>query len=308
MHRAYVRRYRGLIDGAGGCVVARWEPLPETLDGAARRLAVHLRRMKDRSGLSVPALAARTASSTGAWERYLNGVRIPPRDAVEVLGQLSGADYDRLMALWELADRGVADTMKGFPYADPLDPLAPVEGMPRHALRRRRKALLAVAGGLVLGGVFTLLVATGVATDGTGRAQAPPAARPTAGAPVGPVPSAPGPAGSAVTSWPGSAPAAEAKDAAASRTAGAMSPDGGTPAAQVAQTGAVSSAPGRGPHTAAPGTGGPTTAAPGGGAPTTKAPPPATSAPAAPAPSASPSRSPGKGLCLGLIILGICIG
>ncbi|MEU1621930.1 helix-turn-helix domain-containing protein [Streptomyces sp. NPDC005722] len=283
--------------------------MPETLDVAARRLAVHLRRMKDRSGLSVPALAARTASSTGAWEQYLNGVRIPPRDAVEVLGQLSGADYDRLMALWELADRGVADTMKGFPYADPLDPLAPVEGMPRHALRRRRKALVAVAGGLVLGGVFALLVATGVATDGTGRAGAPPAARPTASVPAaGPAPSASGRAGSAATSWPGSAPSAGTKDAGASRTAAAVSPDGGTPVAQVAETGEVSSAPGRDPHTAAPGTGGTTTPAPGGGAPTTKAPPPATSAPAAPAPSASPSRSPGKGLCLGLIILGICIG
>lgn len=306
MHRAYVRRYRGLTDGAGGCVVARWEPLPETLDGGARRLAVHLRRMKDRSGLSVPALAAHTASSTGAWEQYLNGVRIPPRDAVEVLGQLSGADYDRLIALWELADRGVTDTMKGFPYADPLDPLAPVEGMPRHALRRRRKALLAAAGGLVLGGVFALLVASGVATDGTGRADAPLAARPTASVPAGPAPSATGSAGSAVTSWPGSVPPAQARDARASRTAGAMSPDGGTPAAQVAETGGVSSAPGKGPHTA-PGTGGTTTAAPGGGAPTTQAPPPATSAPAA-APSPSPSRSSGKGLCLGLIILGICIG
>lgn len=262
MHRAYVRRYRGLTDGAGGCVVARWEPLPETLDGGARRLAVHLRRMKDRSGLSVPALAAHTASSTGAWEQYLNGVRIPPRDAVEVLGQLSGADYDRLIALWELADRGVTDTMKGFPYADPLDPLAPVEGMPRHALRRRRKALLAAAGGLVLGGVFALLVASGVATDGTGRADAPLAARPTASVPAGPAPSATGSAGSAVTSWPGSVPPAQARDARASRTAGAMSPDGGTPAAQVAETGGVSSAPGKGPHTA-PGTGGTTTAAPG---------------------------------------------
>ncbi|WUD73631.1 helix-turn-helix domain-containing protein [Streptomyces sp. NBC_00510] len=279
--------------------------MPETLDGGARRLAVHLRRMKDRSGLSVPALAARTASSTGAWEQYLNGVRIPPRDAVEVLGQLSGADYDRLIALWELADRGVTDTMKGFPYADPLDPLAPVEGMPRHALRRRRKALLAAAGGLVLGGVFALLVASGVATDGTGRADAPLAARPTASVPAGPAPSATGSAGSAVTSWPGSVPPAQATDARASRTAGAMSPDGGTPAAQVAETGGVSSAPAKGPHTA-PGTGGTTTAAPGGGAPTTQAPPPATSAPAAPSPS--PSRSSGKGLCLGLIILGICIG
>ncbi|MEU4092792.1 helix-turn-helix transcriptional regulator [Streptomyces sp. NPDC026673] len=281
--------------------------MPETLDGAARRLAVHLRRMKDRSGLSVPALAARTAQSTGSWEQYLNGVKIPPRDAVEVLGQLSGADYDRLIALWELADRGVADTLKGFPYADPLDPLAPVEGMPRHALRRRRKALLAAAGGLVLGGVLALLVASGVATDGTGRAEAPLAARPSATAPAGPAASATRSAGPAATSWPGSgaSPGATGRDG--TRSAGAMSPDGGTPAAQVAETRSASSAPGGGPRTT-PGTGG-TTAAPGGGA-TTQAPPPATTAPAAPAPpSASPSSSPGKGgLCLGLIILGICIG
>jgi hypothetical protein len=281
--------------------------LPETLDGAARRLAVHLRRMKDRSGLSVPALAARTAQSTESWEQYLNGVKIPPRDAVEVLGQLSGADYDRLIALWELADRGVADTMKGFPYADPLDPLAPVEGLPRHAFRRRRKALLAVAGGLVLGGVFALLVATGVATDGTGRAEAPLSARPTASVPAGPAPSATRSGGSAATSWPGSGPSAGPTDRDASRSAGDMSPDGGTPAAPVAETGRASSAPGGGPHTT-PGTGG-TTAAPGGGN-TTQAPPPATTT--APAPSASESHGHGhghgKGLCLGLIILGVCIG
>lgn len=288
--------------------MARWEPLPETLDGAARRLAVQLRRMKDRSGLGVPALAARTASSTEAWERYLNGVRIPPRDAVEVLGQLSGADYDRLMALWELADRGVADTLKGFPDADPLDPLAPAEGLPRHARRRRRKALTAVAGGLVLGAVFALLVATGVATDGTRRADAPLSARPTASVPAGPAPAASGSADSAVTTRRGSDPAATAREAAASRTAGAMSPEGGTRATRVAETGEVAATPERGPHTgAAPGTGG-TPPAPADGAPATQAPPPATSAAATPPPPPAPSRSPAKGLCLGLIILGICIG
>ncbi|MGW3242890.1 helix-turn-helix domain-containing protein [Streptomyces sp. NPDC001070] len=283
--------------------------MPETLDGAARRLAVHLRRMKDRSGLSVPALAARTVQSTESWEQYLNGVKIPPRDAVEVLGQLSGADYDRLIALWELADRGVADTMKGFPYADPLDPLAPVEGLPQHALRRRSKALLAAACGLVLGGVFALLVATGVARDGAERAEAPLSARPTATVPAAPAPSATRSSGSAATSWPGSGPSAGPTEQDTSRSAGDMSPDGGTPAAPVTETDRASSAPGRGPGTT-PGTGG-TTAAPGGGD-TTQAPPPASTT--APAPSASEGHGNGhghghgKGLCLGLIILGVCIG
>jgi hypothetical protein len=92
----------------------------------ARRLAIQLRRMKDRSGLGVPTIAARTAQSTQAWEQYLNGAKVPPRDAVEALGQLCGADYDRLGALWELAERGGGTHV---PDPDPLDPLSP-EGFP----------------------------------------------------------------------------------------------------------------------------------------------------------------------------------
>ncbi|MFJ5218314.1 helix-turn-helix domain-containing protein [Streptomyces sp. NPDC088354] len=299
--------------------------MPETLDAAARRLAVHLRRMKDRSGLSVPALAARTAQSTEAWEQFLNGVRVPPRDAVEVLGQLSGADYERLVALWELADRGVNDTMTGFKYSDPLDPLAPVEGMPRHAARRRRRALLVGAG--MLAGAFGLLVVAGIATDGAPRAQAPLSAHPTGAAAGGGAPSATAP-GAVVTTRSGtSSPAREGTPArpGAPRTgAGAVTPDGGTPAAPVDD---VSERPAGGHAPATAGTGGTGdsgdsgdaggtggsggghgTTAPGGGATT---PPPATTAPPAqtPAPSsAAPSPSSGHGLCLGLIVLGICIG
>lgn len=325
-------------------MVARWEPLPETLDDSARRLAVHLRRAKDRSGLSVPALAARTASSTGAWERYFNGTQIPPRDAVEALGQLSGADDDRLIALWETADRAAAataadtaaeavadpaadpaaDTGKGFAHVDALAPLASVQG-PRHALRRRRRTLPAVAVGLALGTVFALLVAAEVATDGRGRAGTPLSARPAATAPVGPAPSAasasaaaPGPAGSAVTSRSRPASPAGTTDAAASRTANAVSPDAGRPTTRVPGAEGPPPALGSAPHTAEPGgapaMGGTTATPPGGAAPATPQapPPPATSVPVAPTraptPSASPSRSPDKGHCLRLIIVGICLG
>ncbi|MEU6340503.1 helix-turn-helix transcriptional regulator [Streptomyces sp. NPDC046977] len=306
--------------------------MPETLDAAARRLAVHLRRMKDRSGLSVPALAARTAQSTEAWEQFLNGVRVPPRDAVEVLGQLSGADYQRLVALWELADRGVTDTMTGFRYSDPLDPLAPVEGMPRHAARRRRRALLVGFG--MLAGAFGLLLVAGIATDGSMRAQAPLSAHPRGAAAGGGAPSAgahgspaarPGRATSAPTGSP-------ARPGAPRTGAGAVTPDGGTPAAPVDDVSehtegghdpAAGGAGGAGDTGGSGGTGssggtdssggtgssgGHGTTAPGSGATTQ---PPATTAPPAPTPtptSAAPSPTRGHGLCLGLIVLGICIG
>ncbi|MFJ4850525.1 helix-turn-helix domain-containing protein [Streptomyces sp. NPDC088733] len=297
--------------------------MPETLDAAARRLAVHLRRMKDRSGLSVPALAARTAQSTEAWEQFLNGVRVPPRDAVEVLGQLSGADYQRLIALWELADRGVTDTMTGFRYSDPLDPLAPVEGMPRHAARRRRRALLVGFG--MLAGAFGLLLVAGIATDGSMRAQAPLSAHPRGAAAGGGAPSAGAP-GSSVAR-PGKAssvPTQSPVRPAAPRTgAGAVTPDGGTPAAPVddmsehTEGGHAPATGGSGGSGSSGGTGSPGgtgssgghgTTAPGSGATTQ---PPATTAPPAPTPTptpAAPSPTPGHGLCLGLIVLGICIG
>src|SRR4051794_39556439 len=100
---------RGCPARGRGWAVPRWEPLPDTIGTDARRLAAHLRRMKDRSGLGVPVVAARTARGTDEWMRYLNGLALPPLDAVEVLGQLSGADPGRLTALWELAGRSWAD-------------------------------------------------------------------------------------------------------------------------------------------------------------------------------------------------------
>ncbi|GGN00483.1 helix-turn-helix domain-containing protein [Streptomyces fuscichromogenes] len=70
-----------------------------------RHLVERLREAREETGLSFAALAARTAYSKSSWERYLNGKTLPPRDAVETLAKLSGADPVRLLALWQLADR-----------------------------------------------------------------------------------------------------------------------------------------------------------------------------------------------------------
>lgn len=70
-----------------------------------RHLLERLREAKHGTGLSFVALAAKTSYSKSSWERYLNGKALPPRDAVETLAKLSGADAARLLALWRLADR-----------------------------------------------------------------------------------------------------------------------------------------------------------------------------------------------------------
>ncbi|MER6311075.1 helix-turn-helix transcriptional regulator, partial [Streptomyces sp. NPDC001657] len=63
-----------------------------------------MRELRGRTGLSLAALAARTPYSKSSWERYLNGKKLPPRDAVEALCRLAGEPAGRLLALWELAD------------------------------------------------------------------------------------------------------------------------------------------------------------------------------------------------------------
>ncbi|MGW1893484.1 DUF2690 domain-containing protein [Streptomyces sp. NPDC002004] len=84
---------------------ARWQPLPDSLSPAALLLVQHLRALKQRTGLSLAALATRTAHSKSAWHRYLNGVKFPPRTAVEALGRLAGAELASLLMLWEDACR-----------------------------------------------------------------------------------------------------------------------------------------------------------------------------------------------------------
>jgi hypothetical protein len=73
-------------------------------DTECGQLAAELRRLRERTGLSLAALARRTPYSKSSWERYLNGKQPPPRKAVEALCSVAQEPPARLLALWELAD------------------------------------------------------------------------------------------------------------------------------------------------------------------------------------------------------------
>ncbi|MCG7210771.1 helix-turn-helix domain-containing protein [Streptomyces arenae] len=68
------------------------------------RLAASLRELRARTGLSMAALATKTAFSKSSWERYLNGKSLPPRQAVQDLCRLAGEPDGRCLALWEIAE------------------------------------------------------------------------------------------------------------------------------------------------------------------------------------------------------------
>ncbi|MFD5392698.1 helix-turn-helix domain-containing protein [Streptomyces sp. NPDC127097] len=105
--------------------MSRWSGLPASLDHRVRQLAVQLRRLKDHSGLSLAALAARTPYSKSSWERYLNGKKLPPAGAVEALARLCGADVTRLLALHEVAAQAWSAGRGAVPEARPQDLPAP---------------------------------------------------------------------------------------------------------------------------------------------------------------------------------------
>ncbi|MBQ0988086.1 peptidoglycan-binding protein [Streptomyces sp. F63] len=83
----------------------RWKELPDSLDQRVRHLVVQLRRLKDRSGLSLVSLAAKTEYSRSSWERCLNGKALPPRHAVEELARITGTEPTRLLVLHEVAEK-----------------------------------------------------------------------------------------------------------------------------------------------------------------------------------------------------------
>ncbi|MFE0189008.1 helix-turn-helix domain-containing protein [Streptomyces sp. NPDC059008] len=126
--------------------MSRWKGLPASLDQRVRQLVVQLRRLKDHSGLSLASLAAKTAYSKSSWERYLNGKKLPPREAVEALARVCGTDPTRLLALHEIA-------AQAWEAGPPQPAVAPPE-----PARRRPRTL-----GPVALGALALLVVAGVA-------------------------------------------------------------------------------------------------------------------------------------------------
>ncbi|MEI5524133.1 helix-turn-helix transcriptional regulator [Streptomyces brasiliscabiei] len=85
--------------------MSAWQPLPDELPPEVRHFVEQLRLLKDRTGLSLVALGARTAYSKSSWQRYLNGTQPPPRQAVVALCRVAGEDAERFGARWELAVR-----------------------------------------------------------------------------------------------------------------------------------------------------------------------------------------------------------
>ena len=80
-----------------------WQPLPDELPAEVRHFVEQLRLLKDRTGLSLVALGARTAYSKSSWHRYLNATQPPPRQAYLALCLVAGADPERIGVRWELA-------------------------------------------------------------------------------------------------------------------------------------------------------------------------------------------------------------
>ncbi|MFE3830883.1 helix-turn-helix domain-containing protein [Streptomyces sp. NPDC059092] len=83
----------------------RWKALPEGLDPEVSEFTSQLRRLVDRSGLSIAAVADRTGYSKTSWERYLSGRLLPPKGAVVALAEVTGTHQIHLTTMWELAER-----------------------------------------------------------------------------------------------------------------------------------------------------------------------------------------------------------
>ncbi|POX54596.1 transcriptional regulator [Streptomyces sp. Ru72] len=159
-----------------------WQPLPDDLPPEVRHFVEQLRLLKDRTGLSLVALGARTAYSKSSWQRYLNATQPPPRQAVTALCRVAGLEAEeteRFGVRWELAVR-----------AWPRQPT------PAPASAGGPAAALAPAEGSATAPASVGSSATGPATAWTpAAAPASAAGLPTAPAPVGSAATAPAPAG-----------------------------------------------------------------------------------------------------------------
>jgi transcriptional regulator with XRE-family HTH domain len=106
--------------------MSAWQPLPDDLPPEVRHFVEQLRRIKDRTGLSLASLGARTAYSKSSWHRYLNAGQPPPRQAVTALCKIAGVvgtDVERVNVRWELA-------IQAWPRPATVPP--PPEGSPEY--------------------------------------------------------------------------------------------------------------------------------------------------------------------------------
>uniref|UniRef100_UPI00358EBFF2 helix-turn-helix domain-containing protein n=1 Tax=Streptomyces rishiriensis TaxID=68264 RepID=UPI00358EBFF2 len=79
--------------------------MPGELDPQVREFVEQLRRVVDRTGLSVAVVADRTGYGKTSWDRYLNGRLLAPKGAVVALAEVTGTPPLHLTTMWELAER-----------------------------------------------------------------------------------------------------------------------------------------------------------------------------------------------------------
>ncbi|WP_405869902.1 MULTISPECIES: helix-turn-helix domain-containing protein [unclassified Streptomyces] len=148
-----------------------WQSLPDDLPPEVRHFVEQLRLLKDRTGLSLVSLGARTAYSKSSWHRYLNATQPPPRQAVTALCRIAGladTEAERFAVRWELAVQAWPRpaTVPAKPdgasgrdeYED--DPTLPWWDAPEETERRPGGRLLRYAGLLLL--LMLVLAVVGV--------------------------------------------------------------------------------------------------------------------------------------------------
>ncbi|GHH84677.1 hypothetical protein GCM10018793_49760 [Streptomyces sulfonofaciens] len=126
-----------------------------------------MRRLKDRSGLSLASLQSKTGYSRSSWERYLNGRALPPRKAVEELARVAGGDPARLLVLHEVAQEAWTQDAATAPEADTPEPRG-----------GRRMVLIGVCTAVVLGALLAGLLIAAPWGDGGQRQDHAAGARP----------------------------------------------------------------------------------------------------------------------------------
>ncbi|MGW0118148.1 DUF2690 domain-containing protein [Streptomyces sp. NPDC003327] len=132
--------------------MAAWKALPDELDPDVRAFTERLRRLIDRSGLGVVAVAERTGHDRATWDAYLRGERPVPRGAAVALAEVTGTDVAGLAAEWEHADRAwkrQRGTAAG--------PVGPGDGGDERTMQFRRvdaeRAPIRTPGGTPVGGI-----------------------------------------------------------------------------------------------------------------------------------------------------------
>ncbi len=106
-----------------------WRPISDDVRGNSRRLTEELRAIKDRSGLSLTQIGARTHYSKASWERWFNGKRLITEQALE---SLAIAVDENARLLKPLLEQALHETESDDPWpADPAQAVAaPVAAAP----------------------------------------------------------------------------------------------------------------------------------------------------------------------------------